>query len=156
MLFGVGEYFWGRLLNLIEVIFEESFWPNLLGERLYTISKRYFGNDTIIFCAIISFIPAIPKIFENVYSNLVRIKEKMFYVSVVIGEGEIIYAPVNEYLTKNFKGIHELRHVRGRTGYAEPSTSVNRNTNYYHRQSRSDQENTPLIDLTPGEVPFFV
>ncbi|KAG2193996.1 hypothetical protein INT47_004998 [Mucor saturninus] len=155
MFLGGGEYLWDKCLDVIEVVSEESFWTNLLGERLYTISKRYFGNDTIIFCAIVSFLPAIPKIFENVYSYLRRIKEQMFYVSVVIGESEIIYAPIDEYLIKNFKGIHELRHVRGKTGYAEPNDNANKNNYYYHRQSRSDQENTPLIDLTPEKYKVF-
>lgn len=156
MFFGGGNCCWDRLLDLVELVFEEMFWINLLGERLYTILKRYFDNDTIIFYTLLSLILAIPKIFENVYSYLRRVKEKMFYVSVVIGENEIIYTPINEYLTKNFKGIHELRHVRGKTGYAEPSENVNRNIYYYHRQPRSDQENTPLVDLTPGNFFFFL
>lgn len=150
MLFNGAGYLWTQILDTIEVLCEEAFWVNLLGDRLFTIAKRYIGNDTIIFYLFLSFIPAISKTIESIYSNLKRFKEEMLYVSVVIGENELIYAPINEYLTKNFKGIHELRHVRGKTGYTEPVDTTHRNSYYYYRQPRSDQENTPIIDLTPG------
>ncbi|GAA5796558.1 hypothetical protein HPULCUR_001930 [Helicostylum pulchrum] len=154
MFYGVAGYLWSRFVDIIEVVCEETFWINLLGDRFFAISKRYYGNDTIIFYVFLSFIPAISKLIENIYSYLKRIKEEMFYVSVVIGENELIYTPVNEYLTKNFKGIDKLRHVRGKTGYSEPVDVNQRNTYYYHRP-RSDLENTPLIDLTPEKYHVF-
>jgi hypothetical protein len=145
------EYFWGRFIDFVEIVCEESFWVNLLGERLFVITKRYAGNDTILFYLFLSFIPAISELIKGGYSYLKRLTEEMFYVSVVIGDNELIYTPIDEYLTKNFKGIHELRHVRGKTGYAEPSDNNNRNSYYsYYRHNRSDQDNTPLIELTPG------
>lgn len=66
----------------------------------------------------------------------------------------MIYTPINEYVTKNFKGIHKLRHARGKTGYNEPNDNVNRGY-YYYRSYRSDQENTPIIDLTPEKYYEF-
>lgn len=148
------EGFWTRVLDVIEVICEESFWTNLLGERLFIITKRYAGNDTILFYLFLSFIPAISELIRGCYSYLKRLKEEMFYVSVIIGNNELIYTPIDEYLTKNFKGIHELRHVRGKTGYTGPTdNSNNRNSyySYYYRNNRSDQDNTPIIELTPGK-----
>lgn len=152
MLFGAGTYFFNQLVDLVELFFDESFWANLFGERLYAIIKRYADNDTFLFYLFLSLFPAISEMTKNTYSYLKQKKQDLFYVSVVIGDNELIYTPINEYLTKNFKGIHELRHVRGKTGYAEPNESQNnRGGYYYYRQARTDQENTPLIDLTPGE-----
>lgn len=152
MLFGAGTYFFNQLVDLVELFFDESFWANLFGERLYAIIKRYADNDTFLFYLFLSLFPAISEMTKNTYSYLKQKKQDLFYVSVVIGDNELIYTPINEYLTKNFKGIQELRHVRGKTGYAEPNENQNnRGGYYYYRQARTDQENTPLIDLTPGE-----
>lgn len=149
MFFQGWQYALNWFLDIVEIVSEESFWLNLFGERLYAIIRRYTDNDAILFCVFLSLFPAISEITRYTYSYLVQKKQDLFYVSVIIGDNELIYTPINEYVTKNFKGIHKLRHARGKTGYKEPNDNVNRGY-YYYRSYRSDQENTPIIDLTPG------
>ncbi|CAO3655334.1 unnamed protein product [Mucor fragilis] len=151
------SYFLNRLLDLFEVISNESFWINLLGERTLLILKRYAGNDTILVCVFLSFIPAISQATKAFYDYCKRIKEEMFYVSVVIGDNELIFTPVDEYVTKHFDGIDRLRHVRGKTGYADPTDQVQKNSyySYYRRHQQNDQDNTPIIDLIPEKYREF-
>lgn len=151
------SYFLNRLLDLFEVVSNESFWINLLGERLLLILKRYAGNDTILVCVFLSFIPAISQATKAFYDYCKRIKEEMFYVSVVIGDNELLFTPVDEYVTKHFHGIDTLRHVRGKTGYADPADQVQKNNyySYYRRHQQDDQDNTPLIDLIPKKYREF-
>ncbi|GAN09880.1 conserved hypothetical protein [Mucor ambiguus] len=151
------SYFLNRLLDLFEVISNESFWINLLGERTLLILKRYAGNDTILVCVFLSFIPAISQATKAFYDYCKRIKEEMFYVSVVIGDNELIFTPVDEYVTKHFHGIDTLRHVRGKTGYADPADQVQKNSyySYYRRHQQNDQDNTPIIDLIPEKYREF-
>ncbi|KAL0143442.1 P-loop containing nucleoside triphosphate hydrolase protein [Mucor lusitanicus] len=145
------SYFLNRLLDVFEVISNESFWINLLGERLLFILKRYAGNDTILVCVFLTLIPGISQVTKAFYDYCKRIKEEMFYVSVVIGDNELIFTPVDEYVTKHFHGIDTLRHVRGKTGYADPADQVQKSSyySYYRRHQQNDQDNTPLIDLIP-------
>lgn len=151
------SYFWNRLLDIFEVISNEHFWINLLGERTLLILKRYAGNDTILVCLFLSFIPTISQATKGFYSYCKRLKEEMFYVSVVIGDNELIFTPVDEYVTKNFRGIDALRHVRGKTGYTEPSDQGQKNSyySYYGRRQQNDQDNTPIIDLIPEKYREF-
>ncbi|KAI8642722.1 P-loop containing nucleoside triphosphate hydrolase protein [Parasitella parasitica] len=150
------SYFWNRFLDIFEIISNEHFWINFLGERTLMILKRYAGNDTILVCVFLSFIPAISQATKGLYLYCKRLKDEMFYVSVVIADNELIFTPVDEYVTKNFRGIDRLRHVRGKTGYADP---VNQNQrprfSYFGRRRPSSEENTPIIELIPEKYREF-
>ncbi|KAK4513373.1 uncharacterized protein ATC70_005370 [Mucor velutinosus] len=151
------SYFLNRLLDVFEVIINESFWANLLGERTLLILKRYAGNDTVLVCVFLSLIPAISQATKAFYDYCKQIKEEMFYVSVVIGDDELIFTPVDEYVTKHFEGIDTLRHVRGKTGYANPADQMQKNTHYsyYRRSLQTDQDSKPIIDLIPKKYREF-
>ncbi|KAG2205602.1 hypothetical protein INT46_010764 [Mucor plumbeus] len=151
------SYFWNLLLDIFEVISNEHFWINLLGERSLLILKRYAGNDTVLVCLYLSFIPTISQAIKGFYLYCIRLKEEMFYVSVVIGDNELIFTPVDEYVTKNFRGIDTLRHVRGKTGYTNPNDQGQKNSyySYYGRRQQNNQDNTPIIDLIPEKYREF-
>jgi hypothetical protein len=98
-------------------------------------------------------IPAISEATKGAYAYCKRLKEKLFYVSVIIGDNEMIFDPIDEYLTKNFKGIHELRHARGKAGYSEPSNNTHGSGYFsYHRRRVEDMQNTPMVELVPGNT----
>jgi hypothetical protein len=152
-----GSYFWDRLLDIVETVTEETFWMHLIGERTFFMFKRYAGNDTILFYIFLSLIPAITEATKGFYAYCKRLKEQLFYVSVTVGDNELIFAPIDEYLTKNFKGIHELRHARGKTGYAEPSNNAYGGGYFsYYRRRTDDIQNTPMIELIPGNAIIII
>ncbi|KAL9556175.1 hypothetical protein MBANPS3_002006 [Mucor bainieri] len=151
----LATYFWHRLLDLFETISHESFWLHLLGERTLSILKRYAGNDTILFYLFLSFIPAISQATNGLYGYFKRVKEELFYVSVVIGDNELIFAPVDEYVTKHFQGIDRLRHVRGKTGFTDPADQVLEKNTFHGRRQQNETGNTPIVDLIPAKYREF-
>lgn len=109
--------------------------------------KRYAGNHTILFYIFLSFIPAITEATKGAYHYFKRLIEEALYVSVIVSDNELIYPSIDEYMKKNFKGIHDIRHVRGKTGYTDPNMHL-----YEGNRKSSGLQYTLVIELVPGNV----
>lgn len=139
-----------QFLDLFERFSDDSFWRNVLGDRLLSLIKRYLINDTL---HIYMFVTLLPAVLVGATGGFWSIKdhfEELFYVRVTVGENDLIYTPINEYITKHFKGVDRLRRVRGKTGYMEPQDSSHNHDFFFFERPRIDLGNTPIIDLIPG------
>ncbi|KAI8889454.1 P-loop containing nucleoside triphosphate hydrolase protein [Backusella circina FSU 941] len=150
--------FWIKLLSNFLDIFErfsdDSFWSNILGDRTLSLLKRYLVNDTLHIFIFVTFLPAVMAGIIHGFKYIKRRIEELFYVQIVIGENDLIYTPINEYITKHFKGVEKLSRVRGKTGYTEPQ-DINKNRYGFYRSSRASLDNTPIIDLIPEKFHVF-
>jgi hypothetical protein len=150
--------FWIKLfsnfLDIFERFSDDSFWSKMLGDRTLSLLKRYLVNDTLHIFIFVTILPAIMASVIHGFKYIKRRFEELFYVQIVVGENDLIYTPINEYITKHFKGVDKLSRVRGTTGYTEPQ-DMNKTRYSFYRRSRADIDNTPIVDLIPGIFFFF-
>lgn len=143
-------YYWDQFLDYVELFTNETFWVGLFGERAFAILKRYAGNDTILFCLFMPVMPMLLGLGKTAVESVKKLFEDFFYVSIIIDENELIYTPVDEYITKNFKGVEALRRVRGKTGYENPEDEAPKRYYYYYKR-QNEHANTPIVDVVPGK-----
>ncbi|KAI8883875.1 P-loop containing nucleoside triphosphate hydrolase protein [Backusella circina FSU 941] len=159
MLFFLESEFWiklfSRFLDLFERFSDESFWKSMLGDRLLSLLKRYLINDTLHIYMFVTFLPAVVLGATHGFKYVRDHFEELFYVRVTVGEHDLIYTPINEYITKHFKGVERLRRVRGKTGYVEPQDTSHNYDYYFFERPRIDLGNTPIIDLIPEKFHVF-
>lgn len=139
-----------RSLDIIESVLDENFWTAIFGDRLIGILKRYSHNDTVLFFIYLTLLPAVAGLMGGIVKWLIRAYNELYYVSIVINEQELIYKPVEEYITKYYRGIPGFRHVRGKTGYHEPQTEEKKPWWASMRNPNDSLQNQPIIDLIPG------
>lgn len=121
--------FFDTAASLLETLTDDSFWISLVGERIFTLVKRYSGNDAIlvgIFLSlgrkcmssspmhnnpyIVYLLPAtLLSILQGCYWTIKNTLDSWLYVSVEIVEEETIFNPVQEFVKRRYRTIEEYK-----------------------------------------------
>ncbi|KAL7315343.1 hypothetical protein PS15m_006803 [Mucor circinelloides] len=70
-------------------------------------------------------------------------------------DNELIFTPVDEYVTKHFQGIDRLRHVRGKTGFTDPADQIQSKSDFPGRPQPHGTNDIHIIDLIPEKYHEF-
>jgi hypothetical protein len=115
------QEFYNILLYLFEMAPSGSLWDLSLTNQLMALIQRYFfiSNSTLTFM-MITLLPIIMVTGTRILTYIGENLDKLLYVQIDVTENELIFTPINEYITKHFDGIAQLKKAKGITGYIKP------------------------------------
>ncbi|KAI8883899.1 P-loop containing nucleoside triphosphate hydrolase protein [Backusella circina FSU 941] len=80
--------------------------------------------------------------------------DELFYVHIIVTENELIFTPINEYSTNQYKNIHQLKRAEGITGYLRPPY-ISQDMNSLYERVHHDLCGSPSINLIPLHSSVF-
>ncbi|KAG0166293.1 hypothetical protein DFQ28_007716 [Apophysomyces sp. BC1034] len=98
-----------KILTLLERISEEAFWENLLGPRLSSLCKKYFGNDVVLLSVVFYAAPILRTNWERLVEILLERVWSSNSISVEIKQIDGVYDAVNEFVRKNVTGVPDFK-----------------------------------------------
>ncbi|KAI8340863.1 P-loop containing nucleoside triphosphate hydrolase protein [Chlamydoabsidia padenii] len=131
------------LLNWLWRLTEESFWLHFLGDRLFNLLKRYFGNDVVLCGMLFYIIPLITAPFNNLVSTSTTKFYSYWYTTIKVNEKETaVFTALQSFIASQL-GEKDFRNV-------EAKMLESPDANDFHEE-RTGPQQAPKLELFPSD-----
>ncbi|ORX54578.1 P-loop containing nucleoside triphosphate hydrolase protein [Hesseltinella vesiculosa] len=138
-----GSSFVQFIFYLLENATEETFWKSCLGERLYGLFQRYFGNDFVVITMIFYLAPILRTKWEDLTAFLYgKLFQRYKFLTVRVFRYDNVFNAVNNYVRNSTDQMEGMD-----TAMALYTKDKNNHMNIY--ESDDEDEPMPTVALYP-------